>query len=100
MKWLIVLVSMLLVFSYSMAGHGNKGFTIFVVGHSNTASLLINELAGTELEPLSQDNYAMLYRIEISASDIVVTEQIQRFECIDRQGTLHTNKDSKTELNR
>lgn len=45
---------------------GTAGRAVLVVGHSNTVPGIVERLSGTAVEPISEDEYTRLYRLDPS----------------------------------
>lgn len=54
--------------------------SVLVVGHSNTIPQLVTLLSGIEIAPLSEQDYSMLYQVELG-DDVSVTLRRQTFDC-------------------
>lgn len=53
---------------------------VVVVGHSNTVPQLVTMLTGIEVSPLTEQDYTMLYQVELGES-LSVTLRHQEFSC-------------------
>ena len=54
---------------------------VLIVGHSNTVPPLVAELSGIEVAALDEQNYSMLYKVELNAENPSVTLIRQAFNC-------------------
>ncbi|CAM3830511.1 SixA phosphatase family protein [Rheinheimera salexigens] len=53
---------------------------VLVVGHSNTVPQLVTMLTGIEVSPLTEQDYTMLYQVELG-EQVSVTLRHQEFSC-------------------
>lgn len=56
---------------------------VLIVGHSNTVPQLVTLLSGIEMAPLTEQDYSMLYQLELNGP-LRVTLTRQAFECNNR----------------
>lgn len=54
--------------------------SVLIVGHSNTVPQLVTQLSGFDMAPLSEQDYAMLYQLELT-DKTSVTLRRQVFSC-------------------
>lgn len=59
---------------------------VLVVGHSNTIPQLITQLSGIDIAPLSEQDFSMLYQLDLG-EEISVTLRRQTFDCNALQET-------------
>lgn len=53
---------------------------VLIVGHSNTVPQLVTLLSGIEMAPLTEQDYSMLYQLELNGQlSVTLTRQV--FEC-------------------
>ncbi|MGP9800544.1 SixA phosphatase family protein [Rheinheimera sp. NSM] len=53
---------------------------VLIVGHSNTVPQLVTLLSGIEMAPLTEQDYSMLYQLELDGQlSVTLTRQV--FEC-------------------
>lgn len=64
-----------------------------IVGHSNTAPVIANLIAGTELELLDESEFDRLYQIRVQGGEVTLQSLEQNFTCTDvERSTTHTGQ--------